>query len=181
MNLLPEMRKDSLGRMYLMRLVVVAVLILFGVLLIQLVGMVPAYVHVQQQRSVYEAELAGLGEKLAGLEEKGIQERVSTLEARALGLQESAQGSTASSIFRALAAVPHAGIKIERLSFTRGKGEVAPNMTIAGVAASRSTLSAYASALTLLPYVSNVDLPISAFAKETEIPFSMTLAGSLTP
>ena len=181
MNLLPEMRKDSLRRMYLMRFLVVSVLVLFGVLIIQVVGMVPSYVYVEQQQVMYETELAGLGEKLAGAEEQGIQERVSTLEARALALQEGAKGSTASSVFRAVVAVPHAVIKIERLSFTRGKGEVTPSLAIAGVAASRSTLSSYATALSHLPYVSNVDLPISAFAKETEIPFSLTLTGSLTP
>jgi len=181
MNLLPEMRKDSLRRAYLMRFFVVSVLVLFGVLIIQVVGMVPSYVYVEQQQRMYEAELAGLGEKLAGFEEKGIQERVSTLEARAVALQEIANASTASSVFRAVVAVPHAGIKIERLSFTRGRGDVTPSLVIAGVAASRSTLSSYANALSLLPYVTHADLPISAFAKEIDIPFSLTLTGSLTP
>jgi hypothetical protein len=32
-----------------------------------------------------------------------------------------------------------------------------------------------------LPYVAKADLPISSFAKETDIPFSITLTGSLTP
>lgn len=181
MNLLPEMRKDALTRMYLLRLAVVGILTLFGVLLVHAVGMLPSFLHIQQLQAVYEADLAGLGEKLAGLEEKTIRARVTTLEARAQELQKTIDGSTASRLLRAVTAVPHLGIKIDHLSFTRGKGDQTPSMIIAGVATSRESLRAYSTTLSLLPYVTKADLPISSFAKETDIPFSITLTGPLTP
>lgn len=181
MNLLPEMRKDALARMYLLRLAVVGVLMLSGVLLVHAVGMLPSFLHIQQLQAAYEADLAGLGEKLAGLEEKEIRVRVTTLEARAQELQQTAGSSTASNVLRAITAVPHPGIKIDHLSFTRGKGDLTPSMIIAGVATSRESLRAYSTTLSLLPYVAKADLPISSFAKETDIPFSITLTGSLTP
>lgn len=143
--------------------------------------MLPSFLHIEQLQRVYEGDLAGLGEKLAGLEEKTIRARVTTLETRAQELQQTAQGSTASSVVRAVIAVPHPGIHIDHLSFTRkGEGQEA-TMIVAGVAASREVLRAYSGTLSLLPYVTKADLPISSFAKEADIPFSITLTGPLTP
>jgi len=181
MNLLPEMRKDALARMYQLRLAVVGVLVLSGVLLVHAIGMLPSFLYIEQLQRVYEADLSGIGEKLAGLEEKAIRLRVTTLESRAKELQKTAEEGTASNVLRAVTALPHPGIQIDHLSFTRGKGDQTPSMTIAGMATSRETLRAYSATLSLLPYVEKADLPISAFAKETDIPFSITLTGPLTP
>lgn len=181
MNLLPEMRKGALTRMYRLRLAVVGVLMLSGVLLVHAVGMFPSFLYIEQLQRVYEADLSGIGEKLAGLEEKAIRLRVTTLESRAQELQKTAQEGTASNVLRAVTVLPHPGIHIDQLSFTRGKEGQTPSMTVAGIAVSRESLHAYSSTLSLLPYVEKADLPISTFAKEADIPFSITLTGPLTP
>lgn len=181
MNLLPEARKDALTRLYQFRLAVVGVLMLGGVLAVHAVGMLPSFLYIQQLHRVYETDLAGLGQKLAGLEEKTIRARVATLETRAQELQKTAHGSTASNVVRAVVSVPHPGIHIDHLSFTRKGGDQESSMVIAGIATSREVLRAYSSTLSLLPYVTKADLPISSFAKETDIPFSITLTGPLTP
>jgi hypothetical protein len=54
-------------------------------------------------------------------------------------------------------------------------------MEITGVADTREDLRGYDAALSALPYVSSVDLPISVYAKSSSIPFSISLTGSLTP
>ncbi len=54
-------------------------------------------------------------------------------------------------------------------------------MTVSGMAATRDALRQYATALGGLPYVSKADLPISAYAKDSDITFTITLTGTLTP
>ncbi len=49
------------------------------------------------------------------------------------------------------------------------------------MAQTRDALRGYVEALNQLPYVSKADLPISAYAKESAIPFMVTLTGSLQP
>jgi hypothetical protein len=54
-------------------------------------------------------------------------------------------------------------------------------MMITGSAATRTALQSFKEELASLPFVTSADLPISAFAKESDIPFSITVTGSLKP
>ena len=54
-------------------------------------------------------------------------------------------------------------------------------MVLTGIASTRETLRTYVTTLSRLPYVSNAEVPISVYAKESLIPFTLTLTGSLTP
>ena len=78
--------------------------------------------------------------------------------------------------------VPHAGITLTNISITPpAVAGGAGKLIISGEAATREALRAYDLALSSLPFVSNVDLPISAYAQTSNILFSMTLTGTLTP
>ncbi len=148
---------------------------LSAVLVIHLVLMVPAYVVTNEEVSVREHTLRGLGEKLAGSEDKQVSVRVNALTEKVTKLAGSARAHTTSDALRAILLVPHPGVRITGLSFTPG---VSGKMILVGTATTRETLRSYVATLGTLPYVSNVDLPISAYAKESNIEFSIVLTGT---
>ena len=63
-----------------------------------------------------------------------------------------------------------AGISITNLFYTK------ENLSITGIAESRETLLDFRRELEQKAYTETVDLPISNFAKDTNIPFSMNVA-----
>lgn len=178
MNLLPDARKHILTRFYFMRVGVVSALLLAGVFVIHTTLMLPAYLNVSQKNTDRTLELSTLTARLADSQEQELDSRVEALSERAQYLATLTHGTTASGALRTFVAVPHNGLRISSFSFAEGS---AARLTISGTAVSREALRAYAGALATLPYVSSVDLPISAYAKESDIPFSITVTGTLTP
>ncbi len=178
MNLLPDSRKKALARLYLLRAVVVAALVVSGVLLIHVGLMTPSYLYFHQIVRDRSAELAGLGQELAGTEEQQVSTRVKSLNDNATYLSQAAARISVSKAVRTVTEVNHPGVRITGISFTVGANNKPSTMIVTGVAASRDVLRAYASALKTLPYITSADLPISAYAKETDIDFVVTLTGS---
>ncbi len=182
MNLLPDTRKHALVRLYLMRVSVVAALLLSGVLLVHATLTLPSYLYLYQLVTERTQELATLGERLAGSKEREVSARVSTLNTSATYLSHIESRVTASGALRAIGAIPHPGVGLTGFSFSQPLATAsAPKMTLSGNAVSREALRAYASSLQTLPYISKVDLPISAYAKETDIDFTITLSGTFLP
>lgn len=181
MNLLPDARKKVLMHLYALRLGVVAAYLISGVLLITAVLMIPAYVYVHQTVQIRSAELAGLGEELAGSEEQQVSARVKSLNESAVYLTQVASRVSASSAIRTITDIPRNNVRITGVSFSAGAPGKPSTMNLTGVAATREALRMYAGSLKALPYISTVDLPISAYAKESNIEFSITLTGTFTP
>ncbi len=179
MNLLPESRKKELSRLYYTRLAVVGTLLFSGVFAIHAALTVPTTLHFLQEIKDQTILLAGLGEQLAGSGEKEVSARVKTLNDTGAQLVHTATIGTASGAVRAIINVPHPGVRITGLSFTAGTTDDKKQMKVVGTAASRESLRSYAAALGAVPYISTADLPISAYAKETDIDFAILLTGTL--
>jgi hypothetical protein len=181
MNLLPDSRKKQLAQLYLVRVGVVGAILASLVLGIHAVLTTPSLVHVRQVVSERTLTLSALGEQLADGEDKQVGERVARLATSATELTQHAQAATASGVLRALTEVSHEGVSITGMSFTRAQTPDGHRFTITGKATGREALRSYVATLGTLPYVKTVDLPISAYAKESDIQFSLTLIGTLTP
>lgn len=177
MNLLPTARIKILTRLYAVRVGVVSAAMLSLVLVMHSTFMVPTLVEVQSVVRARERAVATLNEYLARSEDKQVRERATQITERAGRLALGVRTHTTSSVLRQTLAVPHAGVRIAGVSFTPG---VSAKMVLVGVASSREALRAYVAALGTLPYVSNVDLPITAYAKETNIEYTITLTGTFT-
>lgn len=181
MNLLPDARKKVLMHLYALRLGVVAAWLLTGVLIVTVVLMIPAYLYFHQAVQTRTAELAGLGEELAGSEEQQVSTRVKTLNDNAAYLTQAASRVSASGAIRVIASTPRNNIRITGMSFSAGAAGKPSTMNLSGVATTREALRTYVASLKALPYITTVDLPISAYAKETNIEFSIALTGTFTP
>lgn len=178
-NLLPADRTRSLRRVYFVRLAVVSVLLIAGVAVVHGVLLLPSYLFVQHEVNERRTELALLSERLSGTEEKEVSARVEALGNDAEYLASLATSPKASAAVRAVISLPREGVRLLGFSFmTNAEGA---SMTVSGIAATRESLRRFEQTLAAQSYIETADLPISAYAKERDIPFMITLTGTLTP
>jgi len=182
-NLLPRRAVRALRREYFVRLVTVALALGVVAVFIHGVLLVPSYLYARTEVAREQGDLDRINASSSSAEEKEIAAQVSSVKADIAYLNRLGTAATASGAVKAVLAVPHPGITLSGFTFTAPtsqKGSQA-SMTVSGTASTRDALRQYASALGQLPYVSNADLPISAYAKDSAIPFTITLTGTLTP
>lgn len=178
-NLLPEPRKRSLRRLYFMRLVVVATVLAAAVMVVHGVLLLPSYLHLRGVVEERTDTLASMQATLAGSEEQELSARIEALRNDATRLGRLSTLPKASAGIAAVLKVPREGIRLSGFSFAPGKDGA--SMTVSGVASTREALRSYEQALANEPYIASSDLPISAYAKESDIAFSILLSGPFLP
>jgi hypothetical protein len=180
-NLLPIDRSRSLKQEYFVRLATVA---LSGIIVV-IVGsgalLIPSYLYLHQEIDVHETSLEKLNTQLSSSQEKQANVRLSALMQNTNYLSRLATTSSATPALKAVIELPHAGIRLTGFTYTPAGKSADGKMTLIGTATTRETLRAYVDSLGKLPFVTAADLPISAYAKESNIPFSITLVGTLRP
>lgn len=182
-NLLPPERRHKLHREYVMRLVTVGALFLSLLIVVSGLLLVPSYRSLQSMAVQKQAALTALGgpAKVVSQNENDSAEFVNTVSYLG-GLGKTVAASAA---VRVVILIPREGVTLSSITFsapsTAGVVKTPAKMTITGTAATREALRAYDLALSAAPFISNVDLPISAYAKESNIAFTITLTGSLKP
>ena len=166
-------------QIYFLRLAVVSIALLASIVLIHSVLLLPSYLYADSQVRDREAELALRSAKLAGSGEQEIDARVMKLSGDASYLAGLGAVPKASSAVSAVLSLPRAGIRLTGFSFApEGEGAV---MMVSGIADTREALRRYEEALANEPYITSASLPISAYAKESAIDFTVTLTGPFLP
>lgn len=180
-NLLPYSKIRAFRREYFLRLATVSLFLLAGLIVMHGVLLTPSYIYFNEQIGAKRAQLAQLSASLASGEEQEVGTRLARVEADTEYLKRLDGLPSGTKSMRAVLAVPHVGISLTRFAFTASDKVGESKLSISGVAASRDALQRYNLALGTLPFVSSTDLPISTFAKETDLPFLITLTGTMTP
>lgn len=180
-NLLPASRGKANRAAYFFRLGTVGVLMLSLVVVLSAVLLTPTYLYLAQRVSANQARIAHLDSALASSEEQEVNARLEQLAKDAGHLAELAKRASASNAIRAVLAVSRPGIVLSGFTFTVGKEGEEHKMTVSGLSSSREALRRYDQALSDLPFVTSAELPISAYAAESNIPFTITLTGTLLP
>lgn len=174
-NLLPPERRASLARAYALRVASVALIGLGMLVLVHGTLLAPSFSYMRDQKAVQEQRLAELSEKRAVSGFTDLSARVAAFSARAASLEELRARPTASESVRAILALPRSGVTLNAFTFTAPQGSDAGRMSVAGIAATRESLRAFDASLNGLSFVAATDLPLSAYAKERDIPFSIAL------
>jgi Tfp pilus assembly protein PilN len=180
-HLLPNSRIRAFRRGYFLRVGALFCMILTTLVIVHGLMLLPSYLFAHAEVKRENAQLAGLNASLQTSEEKEVRTRLTQLSSNVTYLNTLSTTTAASAALRAVLAVPRTGITLSGFTFAPPTATQAGHMGITGMAATRDTLRAYALALGALPFVTNADLPISAYAKEDTIPFTITLTGSLRP
>jgi hypothetical protein len=181
-NLLPEDRIKAWRRDYFIRLGTVGIFLLILLTVIHGTLLFPSYLSLSGKREAKANELAHLQQNLAGSKQSELQARLVSLKGDATYLSKLGTTPSASASVRAILAIPHGGIKLTGFTFNAPSAtDSSGQMTVTGVATTREALRAYNLALSGLPFVTAVDLPISAYAQESDIAFTMKLSGTPTP
>ncbi len=180
-NLLPKEKTRAFRREYFMRLGTVAVVLAICVVVAHGLLLFPSYLFLSGEVASHTSELSALTASLGAQDEQQVSARIASLAEDTEQLARLETVPSASAAFRAMLAVPRSGILLTGISFSPPKQKDDGRMMISGSATTRTALQSFKEELASLPFVTSADLPISSFAKESDIPFSITVTGSLKP
>ncbi len=178
LNLLPPERLQELVSSYYARLAVAGLVLVTGVVIASGALLFASHVYLRDTLAVKEASLGHSGEE-ATAEQSLLKARTATLASRARFLASVAQGRSTSALLRDVLAVPRSGITLVGFNYTPAAGSKPGTLLLSGTARSRDELHGYQLALMAEPFAATVDLPVGAYAKDTNISF--TLSMSLKP
>jgi|CXWL01.1.fsa_nt_gi Tfp pilus assembly protein PilN len=181
-NLLPANKIRAFKRLYFIRLITVVLFMSFLVLCAHTLLLLPSYLYSASQADEKQKQIDGLNASLQTTEEKEAKSRVATLQETVTYLGRLEKTPVASDLIRAVLQAPHEGVRLSGFTVNTGTTpSTTPRMGVSGIAASRDSLRLYVLALEQLPFVTSAELPISAYAKDSEIPFTISLSGPLVP
>ena len=175
-NLLPLKRLRVFRRAYFLRLATTALILASVAVLIHAILLTPAYVYLKEQIIARQAQLDGLNNTQTP-EQQRLTSEVALFEKNASRLTQLDTTISGSDVLRSLLPVDHTGITLSGFTYTPDQKAPTYTLIITGKATTREALRQYDSALSAIPFVSSVDLPIGAYAKEINIPFTLTLVG----
>ncbi|HEY0010985.1 MAG TPA: hypothetical protein VGB97_03715 [Candidatus Paceibacterota bacterium] len=181
-NLLPKPRFAAFRKRYFLRLATVFLVALTVLIVLHALLLVPTYLFARGEAVRGRAEVAALNAAAETTEEQELASRTALLRNSVAAVVARQAVPEVTAALRAVLAVPRSGIALTGFNYTAPlNANTQGRLGVSGVASSRDALRAYAAALGALPFVSAADLPISAYAKESDIEFTITLTGTLKP
>lgn len=178
---MPEDRRKAFMGNYFYRLGAVTLFVLTFLVIAHGVMLTPSYLFISEQIRVHEEELAELESGIAEKAGDNTGVELASLEASVRALAKLKSAAAGSDIIAALLLIPQEGITLSNFVLEAPKGEGNGRIALTGMADNRDALRSYVQELSSLSFVSSADLPISAYARETDIPFSIIVIGTLRP
>lgn len=178
-NLLPIERRHALRRDYFLRLAVVTILLITALVLAAGALLVPAYVFLVQSAHAKAARLVTIEAALSSNDDAGLSTRLATLARNAATLAKLADAPSVSSTLRETLGVAHPDVALTSFIYTSATTKTPATLALSGIAATRNALRGYQLALQGASFIRSADLPVSAYAKDTNNVFTITVI--LTP
>lgn len=174
-NLLSSERQSALRRDYGIRYGVVVLIVITTLIAVAAVLLVPTYVFLTKSLSAKEARLASIESKLSSADEVSLSMRLANLAHRTSILMRLGNIPSTSVLMRNVLAVPHPGIALSGFSYTPSDEKTKNMLTVSGTAKTRDALRSYQVALQNTAFIQTADLPISVYAKDADISFTVTV------
>ncbi|MFZ3043559.1 MAG: hypothetical protein WA058_00400 [Minisyncoccia bacterium] len=178
-NLLPPERQRILFREYFLRLGVVIAVLVTILMCIAALLLLPTYVFLLRSESAKGSQLANVESILASADEKTLSAHLTALSKDAAVLVALGKLPSPSVLVRSALAVPRSGVTVSGLVYAPATSKTPSTLAISGVATTRDALRSYQLALQSAPFAANADLPVSAYAQDADISFTITV--TLTP
>jgi len=174
-NLLPPERQRFLSRDYVIRVGTVIAVLVTALILSAAALLIPMYVYLNGNESTKKADLARIKASLSSADEVELSARLSILSANAATLVALSNSISVSAVIREILSISHPGIIISGVSFTPSANNGQRTVVIIGSSATRDSLRSYQLALQGAPFARSAILPVSAYAKDSNIPFAITI------
>ncbi|MHB0865580.1 MAG: hypothetical protein ACYC1Y_01615 [Minisyncoccota bacterium] len=174
-DLLPSARKKAIFREYYSRLGVVAIVLAATLVLAAGVLLLPTYVFLSESANMKKTHLDNVKSTLSSSNEVELSARLTALSNEAADLKTLAARPSASGIIRAALAVARPGVTLSGITYTPVVGKNPGTLALSGVATTRNALRNYQLALQSAPFATAADLPVSAYAKDADIAFVITV------
>lgn len=177
-NLLPQERQRALAREYLLRLGTVAAFMLTALAFVAGLLLLPTYVFLSRSAATKEAHLANVESALSSENEAALSAHLAALSSDAELLIALGRAPSASATIRDVLAISRPGIALSGFTYTPA-GNGPGTLAVSGIAATRDALRTYQLALQKAPFAASAELPVSAYAKDANIVFTITITLAL--
>ncbi len=175
-NLLPPERRRALVRTYFIRIGVISIVLINILVLAAALLLFPTYVFLTKSMSAKQAHLASIEASLSSSNGKGLAARLAALTTNATILTALANTPAVSVIIRKVLAVEHPGVTLSGFSYSPATDKTSSGgLTISGTAVTRDALRNYQLALQSAPITLSAALPVSAYAKDSNIAFTIVI------
>ncbi|MFA6969692.1 MAG: hypothetical protein WC217_03815, partial [Candidatus Paceibacterota bacterium] len=154
----------------------VATLFVTALTLAAMALLVPTYVLLGESSRAKTARLANIESVLSSSDESVLSARVAALSSNTAALSALRESPSASSVIRSVLDISRPGVTLSDFSYQPTRGTVPGTLTVSGVAATRDSLRSYQLLLSGASFVRVANLPVSAYAKDSDIDFTITLA-----
>lgn len=174
-DLLPLERRRALARDYYARLGVVAMLFTTALAFASAILLVPTYVFLAKNSGAKETHLANIESSFSSFDDTALSARLSALTSDTDALAALARTPSASAIVRLALAVSRPGVTLSGFEYVPAEKTGSGTFAISGIAATRDALRSYQLALQGAPFSRSANLPISTYAKDSNIAFTVTV------
>ncbi len=171
-NLLPDQEKNIIRKEYRLRVIAV---ILVGILItaiLTIVFLLPSYILV-----LYKNKVAEQFVNKTPTTEVDEEDFVATLRKAKISAQVLRPGPAVLTMTRVIEIInttKTSNISITSMTYNKG-ADTPPTIDIIGKAKTRQSLVNFTQSLQKSQPIASVDLPVSSFAKDTDIPFSIAI------
>lgn len=173
-NLLPLDRQRSLSREYMLRVGVVAAVLATILSLVAGLLLVPTHILLSQSATTKKAHLVNIESVLSSSNEKALSAQLARLSRDATMLLALGKTQSPTAVVRETLAVSHPGVALSGFSYSPAVEKIPGTLAVIGTAISRDALRKYQLALQKVDFVAAANLPVSAYAKDTDISFTIT-------
>lgn len=174
-NLLPLERQRLFRREHFIRLGVVGASFVALLALVAALLLSPTYVFLVESARAKEVRLTSLNATLSSSDETALLAQLTALSKSAATLAGLAHASSVSGMIRATLDISRPGITLSSFGYTSPTGKTPGVLTVSGIAATRDALRKYQLALEGAPFARSANLPVSAYAKDANITFTITV------
>lgn len=174
-NLLPPERQTVLARDYFLRLCVVIVWCITILTFVSVILLLPTYVLLTKNANVGKKHLASIESALSSINGTTLSARLATLSNNTTTLSALAHEPSVSAIIRSALAISRPGITLSSFTYSPAKRTTSGILVISGIATTRDALRSYQITLQGAPIALSASLPVSAYAKDSNIIFTITM------
>lgn len=179
-NLLPEAESNGYRTRYYLRVATVALYALVILIGIHALLLVPTYLYFAEDMRQKQSSLAQLTERLELMKDEESVARIEYIETEARRLLSHGSSTKVLPALYGILTTQRLGITLGGFSIT-SYDAADERIVVSGVAESRESLQAFRQSLLKNTNAKTVELPIGAFAKESEIPFELIIIGNYPP